>query len=384
MSKLWSEVDRFLFPHGSLTTLGVYRILYGLLCMANFFLLGVQWHDWFTERGYHPSWMSPTYFGPLPELFGTEPSRVNLFSLSGAEAWSYFLFAVGAVCAVLLTVGKWTKPVSIVLAIILVSMHHRSPMILHGGDTVIRIMALYLALSPCGMACSLDRLAAIRAGTVSPKPAQGPLWTQRLITYNVSLVYFTTVWLKFGGSLWRDGSATYFPNRLQEFERFPVPAFIKEMPFVMVTTYGTLLTEFALVSLVYYKPFRKYVLIAAVCMHLFIEYSMNIPLFAFLMITSYINFFDGEELENWAKQLSERWAKIRVVVPVSPSLSTGQMDALNAMNVLNLVEFRPAPEPPSAAEVRASAIRCPGAWAIAWMPGVWRSWLAGTSDRVRA
>jgi hypothetical protein len=234
-------------------------------------------------------------------------------------------------------------------------------------------------MSPCGLACSLDRLASLKRGAEATVLA--PLWTQRLICYNVSLIYLTTVWLKYGGNLWREGLATYYPNRLQEFERFPVPDFIKDLPMVRLTTYGTLLVEFSMVSLVYYRPLRKYVLSAAVLMHLFIEYSMNIPLFAFLMITSYINFFDGEEVTHWAKRVGERLARFRMNVPISPQTSEEKLRVLKAMDPFDLVAYRLSDEAPSTEQLRGSALRSVGSWYAAWIPGWWRKTLTyGEND----
>jgi hypothetical protein len=375
---LFRDLDRYWFGWQSPTALGVYRILFGLLSTANFLLMSAQWQDWFGERGFHPSWLSEIYLGKLPPLFGVQLSRINLFSIWPTDAWSAILFFSGLVLSVLLTLGKWTKPVSIALALVIISMHHRSPMILHGGDTVVRLMAIYLAISPCGQACSLDRLHQLRSGSVLPGAVKAPIWSQRMISFNISLIYFTTVWLKFGGNLWRDGLATYYPNRLQEFERFPVPEFVKDVPFVKLTTYGTLLVEFAFVSLVYYKPYRKYVLGAAMLMHLFIEYSMNIPLFAFLMITSYITFYDGEEVSAWTERLGKKVAHARVPLPVP---STGPCEAahvISASDIFNLVEVVPGETEPTDAEIRRAALRCPGAWMVLLIPGLWRRlWQAG-------
>ena len=366
------SIDRWFFSHGSPTALGLIRIALGLVCVVNLGMMFGQWRDWFTESGFHPAWFADAFLGHPDQAGDLVFSRPNLYGLSNSDAWSLILFGSTFVLAVLLTVGLWTKPVSIAFAVLVVSMHHRSPVILHGGDTILRCLVLYLAMSPCGQACSLDRLRAIWAGRISREPAVAPLWSQRLISYNVSLVYFTTVWLKTGGNLWRDGLATWYPNRLQEFERFPLPPFVLEVPMVKLTTYGTLFVEFAMVTLVYHKPFRKYILAAAVLMHLFIEYSMNIPIFAFLMILSYLSFFEGSEIDEWSKQVGEKLAKWLVKVPIGQAVPQTTVDALGAMDPFDLVEYVESDEEPTKGMLRASALRSVGAWCFAWLPGVWR------------
>ena len=50
----------------------------------------------------------------------------------------------------------------------------------------------------------------------------------------------------------------------------------------------------------FFRPLRKYVLIAGILMHGYVEYSMNIPLFSYLMVSTYICFYDGEEISAWS------------------------------------------------------------------------------------
>jgi hypothetical protein len=135
------------------------------------------------------------------------------------------------------------------------------------------------------------------------------MWPQRLIAYNLALLYFTTTWSKWFGGLWKSGDATWYPARLHEFDRFSVPDFVNQYPMVKVTTWGTLAVEFALGTLVFFKPLRKWVLLSGIALHMWIEYSMNIPLFAFLMTTSYIVFYDGEETAAWWDRLKARFAR---------------------------------------------------------------------------
>jgi hypothetical protein len=120
------------------------------------------------------------------------------------------------------------------LAIGIVSLHHRNPLILHGGDTVLRICVLYLAIAPSGAACSLDRLRAIWKGERDASPQLISMWPQRLIAFNVAVVYFTTFWHKAGfGDAWRDGSATWYTARLAEFHKWPTPPWLNDFPLVL-------------------------------------------------------------------------------------------------------------------------------------------------------
>ena len=78
------------------------------------------------------------------------------------------------------------------------------------------------------------------------------------------------------------------------------------MPLVTITTYGTLAVELALATLVFSKDFRKWVLLAGLILHAYIEYSMNIPLFAFTMCSLYVAFYEGDEIVAWWNRLQAR------------------------------------------------------------------------------
>ncbi|MDX2064296.1 MAG: HTTM domain-containing protein [Fimbriimonadaceae bacterium] len=371
-TKFGAHLDATVFRWGSPTALGLFRIAFGSIATLNLLMILSQWTDWLTERGFFPAWMIDFYVGRQAQFAGREVPRVNVFLINLDPGPTLALLLIYLAVSILFTIGRWTKPVSILFAILTVSFQHRTSMILHGGDTVLRVYALYAALSPCGAACSLDRLVALGRGQEGLVPPRMPLWTQSLISFNVTLIYFTTVWIKWGGSMWRDGVATYYPNRLGEFERFPVPPFLIEFPMVRVTTYATLLTEFAFVSFVYYRPFRNYAIAAGLLMHSYIEYSMNIPIFAFLMMSGYLSFYDGEEFQRWARRMGDRMARWRVTVPLPSGLSESQRNVLRAVDPFGLVEYVEG-DAPNAAQRRAAAVRSIGAWVLAWVPGVWAS-----------
>ncbi|MFZ4507088.1 MAG: HTTM domain-containing protein [Fimbriimonas sp.] len=262
------------------------------------------WQDWFSETGYVPRSVNAIYFGEESTPLGSILiPRINVFANIVDPRIGFAVFLLIVVAAILTTIGLWTRVSSALLAIGVISLSQRCGPILHGGDTVMRIMLIYIAVGPSGAALSVDRWLAAKKG----KPAvRISMWPLRLIAFNTALVYFTTTWLKLYGNTWRNGTATWYPARLHEFDRFPVPGFVNEFPMVTLTTYGTITVEFLLGTLVFVKPLRKYILGAGLLMHAYIEYSMNIPLFAFMMCACYICFYEGEEVEGWLQRVRAR------------------------------------------------------------------------------
>jgi hypothetical protein len=80
------------------------------------------------------------------------------------------------------------------------------------------------------------------------------------------------------------------------------------MPMVRYTTYGTLVVEVALGTLVFYKPTRKWAVLGGILLHAYIEYSMNIPQFSYAMISMYVCFYSGEEVQAWIHRQRTRFA----------------------------------------------------------------------------
>jgi hypothetical protein len=358
--------------------MGLFRMAMGFLIFVNQLMLGWDFSYWFSERGFVPLETNRQYLGDFPRL-------TLLPGVTDDRIMALFYIAV-TIAALTSCIGLWTRVSTIVLALGIITLHHRNAVVLHGGDLVIRMGAIYMALAPSGAACSVDRLIGLWKGKAPPIPAEVSLWPQRLVQFQVALVYFTTVWHKWFGTYWREGWATWYPLHLNEFERFPLPDFMREGLFVRFATYGTLIVELALATLVFFKPWRKWALLGGVALHLFIEYSMNIPLFAFLMITTYLSFFEGEEISTWAKRVGSRLKRLAltVLVPRGTVLRPGPGLALGAVDSFGLVTYSQGDDEgwtavgangESKPPFHASGLRSPGAWPILWIPGVWKGLL---------
>ena len=68
------------------------------------------------------------------------------------------------------------------------------------------------------------------------------------------------------------------------FERFPVPSFMQDPAIVKLETWFTLAIEFALGVLIWFKELRYPLLAAGVVLHLSLEYTMNVPLFQWIIL----------------------------------------------------------------------------------------------------
>lgn len=358
------SADRWLFGFGSPVTLGLFRMVFCAIVLITLALGLPNFTEFYTEEGLFTAEMAQRMRGDW--------SRFSIMEWSLSPTWALAVYLLTMLMAFLGMIGLWTRPVMIALAILVVSVQNRNLMILHSGDSLMRILLIFLALAPCGAAVSLDRVLGLWKGKEPIEPPAVSLWPQRLIQLQVALVYFTTVWHKWPGATWRDGSAVWYPLNLREFERFPLPSWAESGIAIPIGTYGTLLVELALATLVWYKPWRNYVLLAGLGMHLFIEYRFNIPMFSAIIVSAYICFYDGEEVSRGAKRFGN-WLsrfKAKLLGPWIPERKT----ALKALDPFDLLTYETA----SGSTPNQSwlfSTRSLGYWPLIWVPGLSRKLL---------
>lgn len=305
MKQLRNEWNDFFFRPISPVPLGLFRIVFGFWTFVYGFLLFPERDTWFSSHGVLSAAEATAYNGGT-SVFGLPVHQFGLLMVPGADHWLTPFFFLYLLAAISLTVGFWSRTSAVLVYLGIAALHARAAPIHHSGDTVMIVMAAYLILSPCGAACSVDRLIRIFHGREDDTPPLVVAWAQRLMQIQITVLYFCAAMSKATGSAWQDGTAVYFPMHLPESVRFPVASWtISNIYAVNALTWGTVGIEMALGTVVWVPRLRLYVLAGGVALHLGIEYAMNIPLFSALMITSYLTFLNAADIRNflaWAKR----------------------------------------------------------------------------------
>src|SRR5439155_1690438 len=102
------------------------------------------------------------------------------------------------------------------------------------------------------------------------------------------------------------GTAVYNMTRLVEFERFPLPPLFDHLWAIRAATWGSLLVEAALATLVWVPRLRYPVLAAGAGLHLGVEYAMNVPLFQWLMLACLTTFVPPAHVAAVARRVASR------------------------------------------------------------------------------
>jgi hypothetical protein len=282
--------NKFFFAGQSPIPIALFRIAYGLAVIATLVLLRPDWLNWYGVHG----WVS------LPTAFKLEPGiRLNLFSIiPQKDSWIETLFWVFLGSAMLLTIGFFTRLNSVFVFICLTSIQQRNLYITHGGDTFLRLAGFFLIFAPAGAAFSIDRLIRVRRGKEPVDIQPHSPWAQRMIQLQLAFLYFIAFLVKIKGAPWLQGTALFYIYHLDELRRFPVPSWFLHPMVLKLGTWSALVLEFSLGVLIWVKELRYFLLGLGLMFHLWLDYSLNIPLFQWDILTAYILFVDAKDLER--------------------------------------------------------------------------------------
>jgi Vitamin K-dependent gamma-carboxylase len=286
--------NSFFFTPQSPTPIALFRIIYGLLVIATLALLHGDWLAWY----------GPNAWTSLHTMHLLEPGpRLSLFSiLPPSNSWIEIFFWVFLLSAVLLTIGFFTRTSTAIVFLCLASIDQRNLFITHGGDTFLRVAGFFLIFAPAGAAISVDRFLRMRSGKEGAEIALRAPWAQRMIQLELALVYFATFCWKAKGVMWVQGTALYYVYHLDEIRRFYLPHWMMQPVLLKLGSWYALVLEFSLGILIWFREIRYYLLALGVLFHLSIEYSLNLPLFQWDILSAYVLFIDPRDLSqfwNW-------------------------------------------------------------------------------------
>ncbi|MEM7512288.1 MAG: hypothetical protein AAF388_15235, partial [Bacteroidota bacterium] len=125
---------------------------------------------------------------------------------SGETGLQIFLFFLAGIFGALLMVGKWPKVALFGSWILLLSLHHRNPVILDGGDALLRLLMFWGLFIPLSTPIS-------KKG--EPPAENTQLFSLGTVVLFIQLIciYVFSGWLKSGAS-WLDGTAVYYVMQL--------------------------------------------------------------------------------------------------------------------------------------------------------------------------
>ena len=159
--------------------------------------------------------------------------------------------------------------------------------------------------APAGAALSMDRLIRLRRKLEGTEIEPRAPWAQRMIQFELALLYFSSFLWKIKGAPWLNGTAMFYVFHMHAIQRFPLPGWTQQLWILKLVTWYTLVLEFSMGVLIWFRPFRYPLLVLGFLFHLAIEYSLNIPMFEWDVLTAYVLFIDPGDLQRMGRVARE-------------------------------------------------------------------------------
>lgn len=289
MTALWKKWQNFWFERVSPYPLAIFRIVFGILLTFNF------------AFQYLPQYQ--LFFGSEPIIatsdvmyhrFGSLPVFDLFLLLPNEDSWRLGFLYFCILLSLFFAVGLFTRIVSVILFLCLLTLNNHFPMILHAGDNYCRLVLLFMCFAPSGAVLSLDKYFAFEKTSQTTVEA----WPQRLIQVQLTYVYLINWVYKVTSVQWTEGSAVYYATRLTQYFRFPLPPLVDTELGSMFLTWLTLIIEFALFAFIWQKKSRYWVLLMGTIFHFGLDWCFNLGVFEWFFIASFILFIDPKDFSN--------------------------------------------------------------------------------------
>lgn len=276
------------------TSAGLFRITLGLCALWQAVGIWLNLRRFWGDDGLIPfgivsaekyQWLSPFSWAPASNaiLYG----HAIAFTVA-----SFFLL-----------IGFYPRVFTVVLAWVHLSLQFRNPYILNSGDRLFMIVAALAVATPLAHRFSVHSW--LRNRRNQPPPQGATLWGMRLLQIQLAYVYLNSSLAKLGNTRWRTGMA------LRDVLSSPVfsewPSYIDITAIIWFLTYSTLVFELSFPVLIWFRRPRLWLLAYGVLFHTGIDALMVIPIFSYIMISTYPVYLEDGQIER-----ARRWALCRL------------------------------------------------------------------------
>lgn len=240
------------------------------------------------------------------------PANLSLHLVNGSAVFQAVLFVVAGIAGFFLLVGYRTRLAAIVSWALLVSLQNRNPMILQGGDMLLRCALFWALFLPLGARWSLD---AARRRDVGDAPESVFSAASVALLLQVALVYWQAAALKSGNEWIPDGTAVYYTLQIEQFVK-PLGVFLRRFPELMkfltfATWYWEALGPFLLFSPLFFVPLRLFAIAGFIGLHVGLYFSMELGVFPFVSTVVMLPFLPTE---LWRRISLPSLPRLRTVV----------------------------------------------------------------------
>ena len=283
--------NNFWFTRLDARPLAMFRIAIGSLFMVWFLFIMPNWHRFFAADGIislvSEDFPNNRVNGPLSLFHWTD----------GLIPVEFFWPVAFAFCA-MFTCGFYTRLSTLGLLVMINAMVHRNPYIVHGEELVIRMCLLYCLCMDLGTVWSVDAWCRAKLGKKEVTTILA--WPVRMMQINICLIYLISLPYKFYDDAgWVTGDAFHWTVASEMWG-------IGGMSWITLwcgglvrklITFGTVFIEAVFPMVVWFKPFRRYVLCGIASLHIGIGLLVpNVTFFTLSMVCTFMAFLAAEDV----------------------------------------------------------------------------------------
>lgn len=179
--------------------LSIGRIFIALIILVDLFYRYQNLVAHYTNEGVLPALVLKEYY-PFYQYY------ISIHNFLDTILGQKILFGFHFLITLFLLIGYKTRIFTLLSFVMLLSLHHRNPVVLQGGDDLLRITLFYMIFLPWGRFYSVDSI--IEKNNVNKEIDFS--WIYVVFLLNISIVYLFSAFLK-DAAEWRDsGTAIYY------------------------------------------------------------------------------------------------------------------------------------------------------------------------------
>lgn len=303
MMSFFRSLEAFFFAPHTARGFGLMRM--GWAGVVLLFLL-LQWSDvsmFYSNDGLLPMDLAPTV------LRATNRYSILFWATSPEAVFGFYLFLL--VSLTLMLLGIFPRLTTILSVLLLFSFHERNPMILGGGDTLLRTIGFILMIAPNIQLFSILP----RSPITDHRSPVMPIWPYRLLLWQMIVLYGTSFWYKLLGTLWMNGTAVDTALHHPVFARWPQEFMTLLTPVTPLIDWTSLLWEALWILLLVPRfivdllppqlprlPLKRILMLGGILFHGSIFLLMDAGSFSLAIFAAYCGLLDDTDIQ-WLRRL---------------------------------------------------------------------------------
>lgn len=305
------SIQAFFFTKQTANGFGLMRIAWAVVTGA--FLL-MQWKDvalYYSDIGLLPPELIPT--------ITRSGFRFTILTWVGTPDAVFSLYILLLLCLLSMALGIFPRIMTWASVLLLFSFHERNPMVLGGGDTLLRNIGFLLMIAPNISAFSLKRASqqwqSWRTTRKWLPDATMSAWPYRLLLWQMIVLYGTSLWYKLLGTMWIAGTAVESALHHPVFVRWPLWLIDYLMPMAPLVDWASLTWEALWILLLVPRWFtqllpkplqkirlKRLLIIGGILFHGGIFILMDAGVFSLAIFTAYLGLLRDDDFQ-WLRKI---------------------------------------------------------------------------------